>query len=195
MFNQTTINTFIVHLLSYTTQNGGKRVFNREAYHFRHGNHALYWETESCLKGKTPICYFFSDTGQSLMITRIHQMPTDGYAATKCACEEQDLKYMKYARSVAARAVHSEVYRQKLFFIKQSDGESVTTFVSRLNPLWLHEPNWLMGHNIFTRQPFAQKQGSRWVGSFANVGSTGYWRSTTEREPHAHKLSTNMTTR
>ena len=43
---------------------------------------------------------------------------------------EQDL--MRYIKSVAVRAVHPEVYRQQFFTLKQSDGESVTTFVSRL---------------------------------------------------------------
>lgn len=43
---------------------------------------------------------------------------------------EHDL--MKHIKSVAVRAVHPEVYRQQFFMLKQSDGESITNFVSRL---------------------------------------------------------------
>ena len=43
---------------------------------------------------------------------------------------EQDL--MKHIKAVAVRAVHPEVYRQQFFTLKQSDGESITNFVSRL---------------------------------------------------------------
>ena len=43
---------------------------------------------------------------------------------------EQDL--MKHIKVVAVRAVHFEVYRQQFFTLKQSDGESITNFVSRL---------------------------------------------------------------
>lgn len=43
---------------------------------------------------------------------------------------EQDL--MQHIKAVAVRAVHPEVYRQQFFTLKQSDGESVTNFISRL---------------------------------------------------------------
>jgi len=39
---------------------------------------------------------------------------------------------LTHIRSVAVKAVHSEVYRQQFFRLKQSDGESITHFVSRL---------------------------------------------------------------
>ena len=43
---------------------------------------------------------------------------------------EQEL--MKHIKAVAVRVVHPEVYRQQFFTLKQSDGESITNFVSRL---------------------------------------------------------------
>lgn len=45
------------------------------------------------------------------------------------ATEEELLSHIK---SVAVKAVHPEVYRQQFFRLKQSDGESITHFVSRL---------------------------------------------------------------
>jgi len=43
-----------------------------------------------------------------------------------------ELDLLKHIKAVAVRAVHPEVYRQQFFTLKQSDGESVTNFVSRL---------------------------------------------------------------
>ena len=43
---------------------------------------------------------------------------------------EEDL--MKMIKSVAVTVVHPEVYRQQFYALRQSDGESVTNFVSRL---------------------------------------------------------------
>lgn len=39
---------------------------------------------------------------------------------------------LAHIRSVAVKAVHPEVYRQQFFTLKQSDGETITHFVSRL---------------------------------------------------------------
>ena len=43
---------------------------------------------------------------------------------------ENDL--MKHIKAVAVRTIHPEVYRQQFFTMKQTDGESITTFISRL---------------------------------------------------------------
>ena len=43
---------------------------------------------------------------------------------------EQEL--MKHIKGAAVRVVHTEVYHQQFFTLKQSDGESITNFVSRL---------------------------------------------------------------
>ena len=45
------------------------------------------------------------------------------------ATEDELLEHIK---SVAVKTVHPEVYRQQFFVMKQSDGESITSFVSRL---------------------------------------------------------------
>lgn len=45
------------------------------------------------------------------------------------ATEEQLLEYIK---SVAVKTVHPEVYRQQFFVMRQSDGETITSFISRL---------------------------------------------------------------
>ena len=39
---------------------------------------------------------------------------------------------MNHIKTVAVRAVHPEVYRQQFFTMRQTDGESVTNFISRL---------------------------------------------------------------
>ena len=52
-----------------------------------------------------------------------------GPDALNTATEDQLLEYVK---SVAIRTVHPEVYRQQFFAMKQSDGETVTCFISRL---------------------------------------------------------------
>ena len=44
--------------------------------------------------------------------------------------DEDDL--LAYIKSVAVKVVHPEVYRQQFFVLKQSDGESITSFISRL---------------------------------------------------------------
>lgn len=43
---------------------------------------------------------------------------------------EQQL--MGYIKSVAVKSIHPEVYRQRFFTMKQSDGETITAFISRL---------------------------------------------------------------
>lgn len=43
---------------------------------------------------------------------------------------EEDL--LKYIKSVAVKTVHSEVYRQQFFNLRQSDCETITCFISRL---------------------------------------------------------------
>lgn len=43
---------------------------------------------------------------------------------------EDDL--LGYIKSVAVKVVHPEVYRQQFFNLRQSDGETITSFVSRL---------------------------------------------------------------
>jgi hypothetical protein len=52
-----------------------------------------------------------------------------GPEALKTATEDQLLQYIK---SVAVKTVHPEVYRQQFFAMRQSDGESITCFISRL---------------------------------------------------------------
>ena len=39
---------------------------------------------------------------------------------------------MKFIKSVAVKSVHPEVYRQQFFRLKQSDGETITHYISRL---------------------------------------------------------------
>ena len=52
-----------------------------------------------------------------------------GPDALQNATEAQLLQYIK---SVAVKSVHPEVYRQQFFQMRQGDGETITTFVSRL---------------------------------------------------------------
>ena len=52
-----------------------------------------------------------------------------GPEALNVASETELLKFIK---SVAVKSVHPEVYRQQFFGLRQTDGESITAFVSRL---------------------------------------------------------------
>jgi len=52
-----------------------------------------------------------------------------GPNALNQAPEDELLNYIK---SVAVKAIHPEVYRQQFFTLRQSDCESITTFISRL---------------------------------------------------------------
>lgn len=52
-----------------------------------------------------------------------------GPDALNSASEAQLLAYIK---SVAVKSIHPEVYRQQFFAMRQSDGESITCFISRL---------------------------------------------------------------
>ena len=52
-----------------------------------------------------------------------------GPDSLKNADEEQLLRFIK---SVAVKSVHPEVYRQQFFVMTQSDGETITCFISRL---------------------------------------------------------------
>lgn len=52
-----------------------------------------------------------------------------GPDALQGATEEQLLSFIK---SVAVKSIHPEVYRQQFFQMRQGDGETITTFVSRL---------------------------------------------------------------
>jgi len=53
-----------------------------------------------------------------------------GPDALRVASERELLDYIK---SVAVKSVHPEVYRQQFFVMRQSDGESITSFIARLN--------------------------------------------------------------
>ena len=52
-----------------------------------------------------------------------------GPTSLNSATEEEMLNYIK---SVSVKTVHPEVYRQQFFTMKQTDGESITRFISRL---------------------------------------------------------------